>query len=243
MEKVRVDTEIRKLDQLRSSHINQQHHIRSQVRTLPEHIRRSEDIAKRLAQDIATRDANASDDFSMTVGRRTFSGKGAREEAATALNEVVLSWRNDESAQVRGHFRGFEILSKGHSLKSDSDPEILIRGAQTYRAQFNPENPLGTMQSIEHALRFLDRLAEKEREEIERQEKALMEYKSQMNRPFEHEQRLKELLVQQAKLNRALDLDKNERQVAPDDPQTEKEAAPSTFVERVVSERSAEIAL
>ena len=34
------------------------------------------------AQDIATRDANTSDDFSMTVCRRTFSGKGAREDDA-----------------------------------------------------------------------------------------------------------------------------------------------------------------
>src|SRR5206468_4095546 len=33
--------------------------------------------------------------------------------------------------------------------------------------------------------------------------------------PFEHEARLKELLVRQAELNAALDLDKGERQVAP----------------------------
>jgi hypothetical protein len=33
-------------------------------------------------QDIATRDANTSDDFSMTVRRRTFSGNGAREDDA-----------------------------------------------------------------------------------------------------------------------------------------------------------------
>jgi len=38
MEKVKVDTEIRKLDQLRASHINQQHNIRWQIKSLPEHI-------------------------------------------------------------------------------------------------------------------------------------------------------------------------------------------------------------
>jgi len=243
MEKVKVDTEIRKLDQLRSSHVNQQHNIRWQIRSLPEHIRRSQDISKHLASDIATRDANSSDDFCMTVGRRSFSGKGAREEAASALNEVVLSWRNDESVQGRGKFRGFEIASRGHPLKSEADPEILIRGAQTYRAQFNPENPLGTMQSIEHALRSLDRLAAKEREETERQEKALAEYKSQLNRPFEHESRLKELLAKQAGLNRALDLDKHDSQVAPAEPEAEKEPAAATFVERIRQDRSAEMAL
>jgi N12 class adenine-specific DNA methylase len=243
MEKVKVDTEIRKLDQLRSSHVNQQHNIRWQIRSLPEHIGRSQHIAKHLAQDIATRDANSGEDFSMTVGRRTFSGKGAREDAAKALNDVVLSWRHDESAQLRGHFRGFEIASRGHPLKSESEPEIFIRGAQTYRAQFNPENPLGTMQSIEHALRSLDRRAEEEREQIERQEKALAEYKGQLNRPFEHEQRLRDLLAKQAELNRALDLDKNERQVVPDEPQPEKEPAPSTFVERLARSRAPEMTL
>ena len=100
------------------------------------------------------------------------------------------------------------------------------------------------MQSIEHALRSLDRAAAKEREETERQEKALAEYKGQLNRPFEHEQRLHDLLAKQAELNRALDLDKHDSQVAPDDPQTEKETAPAaTFVERIASERAAEMTL
>jgi len=243
MEKVRVDTEIRKLDQLRASHINQQHNIRWQVRNLPDHIRRSKETAERIAADIATRDANESDEFTMTVGNRSFSGKGAREEAAKALNEVILSWRNDETAQVRARFRGFEILSRGHALGRDNDPEVYVRGALTYRAQLNPENPLGTIQSIEHTIRSLDRRAQEEREQIERQEKALTEYRQQLDRPFEHERRLKELLTQQAQLNAALDLDKNERQVAPDDPQTQMAPGPSTFAARVSADRAAEMAL
>ena len=243
MEKVKVDTEIRKLDQLRASHINQQHTIRFQVRNLPDHIRQSKETAERIAADIATRDANASDEFTMTVGNRTFSGKGAREEAAKALNEVILSWANDQTTEVRARFRGFEILSRGHALGRDNDPEVYVRGALTYRAQLNPENPLGTIQSIEHTIRSLDRREQEEREQIERQEKALTEYRQQLDRPFEHERRLKELLTQQAQLNAALDLDKNERQVAPDDPQTQMEPAASTFAARVSADRAAEMAL
>jgi hypothetical protein len=167
----------------------------------------------------------------MTVAKRSFSGKRGREEAAKALNEAIMSWRHDETAQVRANFKGFEIVSRGHPLGRDNDPELYVRGALTYRAQLNPENPVGTIQSIEHVLRNLDRRAEDEKQELQRQEKALGEYKGQLDRPFEHEQRLKELLVKQAQLNAALDLDKNERQVAPDDPQVEK--VPSTFVGRV----------
>jgi hypothetical protein len=39
MEKVRVDTELRKLDQLRAAHQNQQYNIRQQLRCLPSEIK------------------------------------------------------------------------------------------------------------------------------------------------------------------------------------------------------------
>jgi hypothetical protein len=242
MEKVKVDTEIRKLDQLRASHVSQQHNIRWQVKNIPDQLRHAKGTAERINKDIATREANSGEEFTMTVGNRTFSGKGAREEAAKALNDVVLSWRNDQTSQVRGKFRGFDIVSRGHAFGSDYEPEILVRGALTYRAQLNPENPLGTIQSIEHAIRSLDRREEQEREELERQEKALAEYQAQLNRPFEHERRLKELLAKQAELNAALDLDKNERQIVQDSSaDAEPKETPTTFVARLQAEdRAAE---
>jgi hypothetical protein len=43
----------------------------------------------------------------------------------------------------------------------------------------------------------------------------LGDYQEQLGKPFEHEARLKDLLVKQAQLNALLDLDKGERQVAP----------------------------
>ena len=113
MEKVKVDTEIRKLDQLRAAHLNQQYSIRLQVRALPSEIRERHERIERLSADIATRDAHGGEEFSMTVGNRVYSGKGAREEGAAALTQVVLSWRDDLTLQVRGALRGFEILSRG----------------------------------------------------------------------------------------------------------------------------------
>jgi hypothetical protein len=137
MEKVKVDTEIRKLDQLRASHINQQHNIRWQVKSLPEQIERARKYHVAFSADILARDAHADEDFTMQVGNRVFSGKGAREEAGNALNAVVLSWRGDKTAQVRGHFKGFEILSRGSAYK-DGEPDLFIRGEETYKANLNP---------------------------------------------------------------------------------------------------------
>ena len=161
MEKVKVDTEIRKLDQLRAAHLNQQYSIRQQLRSLPSEIKERHERIERLSADIATRDAQGAEEFSMTVGNRVYEGKGAREQAAAALTEVALSWRDDQSLQVRGAFRGFEILSRGRGgsliVSSDDErlPELFVRGAAMYKAQMNAENPLGTMQSVEHALRGL----------------------------------------------------------------------------------------
>ncbi|MGA8617413.1 MAG: hypothetical protein WB660_02690 [Candidatus Sulfotelmatobacter sp.] len=44
---------------------------------------------------------------------------------------------------------------------------------------------------------------------------ALADYQAQADKPFDHDARMKDLLMRQAQLNAALDLDKNETQVAP----------------------------
>jgi len=122
---------------------------------------------------------------------------------------------------VRGSFRGFDILSRGRGatllVTTDDErlPELFIRGAGIYKAQLNAENPVGTMQSIEYALRGLDKAVADEQERTARAEKMLGDFQEQAGKAFEHEAKLKELLVRQAELNAALDLDKGERQVAP----------------------------
>jgi N12 class adenine-specific DNA methylase len=217
MEKVKVDTEVRKLDQLRASHVNQQHNIRWELKSLPDRIERAENRHAAFTADIATRDAHADEDFVMNVGNREFSGKGAREEAGNALNTVVMSWRGDRTLKVRGHYKGFEILSRGSEFQ-DGKPDIYVRGKATYEANLNPESPLGTMASIDHVLRSLDKRVEDEQRELERQQKALADYRTQLGRPFEHEARLKELLAKQAQLNAVLDLDKHDAQTVADGP-------------------------
>src|SRR5438270_9053596 len=93
VEKIKIDTEVRKLDQLRAVHANQQRHIRWEIRDLPRQITETKHRLAEIEADIANRNANDSDEFVMKVGNRVFSGKGAREEAANALTHAILSWR------------------------------------------------------------------------------------------------------------------------------------------------------
>ena len=83
VEKIKIDTEIRKLDQLRAVHANQQRHIRWEVRDVPRHITETKQRLAEIEADIELRNSTDAADFTMTVGNhRVFSGKGAREEAA-----------------------------------------------------------------------------------------------------------------------------------------------------------------
>jgi hypothetical protein len=218
VEKIRIDTEVRKLDQLRAVHANQQRHIRWTIRDLPRQIAEAKQHLAHIEGDIATRNANESDDFIMKLGTRVFSGKGAREEAAKTLTMAALRWRDDQTMQPRGSFPGFEILSRGKNSgfgmvqEDDRVPDLFIRGRATYSANLNATNPFGTMQSIEHTLRNLDKLAIEQQNRITRIEKELADYRIQADRPFEHEERLKQLLARQAELIALLDLDKGDQQ-------------------------------
>jgi hypothetical protein len=127
--------------------------------------------------------------------------------------------------QPRGSLRDFEILSRGKSggfrllQEDDRIPELFIRGRATYSANLNATNPVGTVQSIEHTLRNLERLATEQQNRVARIEKELADYQLQADRPFEHEERLKQLLTRQSELNSLLDLDKGDQQAgdsAPD---------------------------
>jgi hypothetical protein len=142
-------------------------------------------------------------------------------------------WRDDQTRQVRAQFKTFEIISRGSQFK-DGEPDLFIRGKQTYKASLNPESPMGTISRIEHTLRGLDRRAVDEQHEIERQEKALADYRAQLGRPFEHEARLKDLLAKQAQLNACLDLDKHDAQIV-DEPREPEEEAVSVAPRRPVS--------
>ena len=185
IEKVRIDTEVRKLDMFRSAHINQQYEIGRQVRDLPARIENSRECHTGLLEDIATRNAHEAEEFIMAVDDYVYSGKNAREEAGAAIIKAIMSslWEEGQELKLKrlGHFKGFTLMSS-FSGREGETPKLYLRGKYTYEANLNPENALGTIASIEHALRRLDRDSEEEKAKCERMEKALAEYKEQLNR-------------------------------------------------------------
>ena len=146
----------------------------------------------------------------MTVGNRVFSGKGAREEAAKALTLTILSWRDDQTMQPRGQFRGFEILSKGRAADSGSFRRMSASRSFCSRASHvfrEPESGESGWHRTEHRA-HTEESGQARRRAAEprgtRIEKELVDYQAQADRPFEHEERLKQLLARQTELNSLL---------------------------------------
>jgi hypothetical protein len=69
-------------------------------------------------------------------------------------------------------------------------------------------------------------------------EKALVDYREQLNRPFEHEERLRGLCMKQQEINKLLDLDKGDTQAVANDNLPQDEQAAGTFVERLANKRT-----
>ncbi len=206
MEKIRIDTEVRKLDVLRAAHVNQQFDIGKQVQQLPEQIARMKHYHTGLLEDIQRRSAHDGQDFTIQVGQKTYSGKKSREVAAEMLLMALLSGEAEE-VRVCGAYKGFQIVKRAGETYT-----IYLRGRHTYEILINPQNPLGNLSGLEAELRRLDRYAEAAQADCERTEKALADYREQLGRPFEQEAQLRELLARQADINRSLDLDKSDAQ-------------------------------
>jgi N12 class adenine-specific DNA methylase len=206
MEKIRIDTEVRKLDVLRAAHRNQQFDIGKQVRALPEQIARAKHYQSGLLEDIKRRNTHNSQDFTIQIGQQTYTGKQSREAAAEALLKGLAA--GGEEFRICGAYKGFQLVVRGGETNT-----CYLRGSHAYELYIHPQNPLGMLAGLETELRRLDRYAEAAQAEYERKEKALVDYTEQLGRPFEQEERLRELLVQQADINRSLDLDKSDTQI------------------------------
>src|SRR5438445_67767 len=129
-----------------------------------------------------------------------------------------------EAEDVEGgalNYAEIKAIASGNPLVLDKiriDTEVrkldVLRAAH-WNQQFDisPQNPLGNLSGLESELRRLDRYAEAARVECERNETALADYREQLGRPFEQDERLRALLAKQADINRSLDLDKSDTQI------------------------------
>lgn len=117
-------------------------------------------------------------------------------------------------------FWGFEILTRGKrltglALDGPPLPDVFVKGTGLYGTRLNPESPLARSRAWSMCSARSTSSGSRSKERAARFAKNLADYREQADKPFEHEGRLKTLLARQTRLNVALDLDKNKRQIVP----------------------------
>lgn len=223
MEKVKIDAEVRKYDQLRAHHANAKVKMRQERAKLPGTITGLETLQAALEADRTARDTDeaAHPAFSIRIGAKTFEGKGARDEADAALAGAVAALHGQPVATPLGAYRGFEIMGEGFA-NADIVPTVWLQGQARHTAQ-------ATSRSLESTVTHMDGRAAEVKGQITQAKKKAKDYEAELAKPFEHEKRLTDLAARQAELNKALDLNKSDEQAADLDPDAT--AAPAAAAE------------
>jgi hypothetical protein len=210
IEKAGVDSEVAKLSALFSIWRNQRYANESEICHLPKYIEDLERTVALRAQDceqVVPQDAK-----SLVVeisGRRIVGADDVGDTLRERIGLAKESKRFDGAAteKIIGRFAGFELGI--YSSRHREIPNLYLSGNFQYYA-----DPMQTGPALIKALvDSLNRIRNQHADSIsqlEQQRKRLVDLKREMDRPFEHEHKLTELLGRQRELMKLLDLDKDQ---------------------------------
>ena len=208
IEKAGVDAEIAKYASLLSVWRNQRYSNEMEVANLPMRIESNERLLAALEADAQRATAAIAGDISVNLHGRTYRGRDAIGEV---LRNVVRSARAGVSRSARdetvGSVGDFELCV--FIGRDEDEVHLFLRGASSHDCRACQTGPalfdalLRTLEGIgPHRDECADRLV--------RMRQKLEGLTAELHRPFEHEERLANLVVRQRELEAELDLGKDE---------------------------------
>jgi N12 class adenine-specific DNA methylase len=201
IEKAQVDAEVMRLTRLRSQHSETLYVTRRSIRRAQQDLPEIEKKIANLEIDLTIRQSTKGDAFSIKIGTQTYR---QRDIAGEALNRLAEKHRFDTKSIKVGSFAGFPLELWPHRVK-----EIVICGKNDYASSIS-DSPLGTVSSLEHTIRSLDDRRTGYRETLASAQRRIEGLKPHANKPFDHEEKLNNLIQRQQEIIQALDLTKNQ---------------------------------
>ena len=220
MEKVTLESELMRLYAVREAFKTSRRYAESRLRTL----RSTENlIRERIAvyeKAIAIRDANTSDGFSIQLVKSSLEDERTtftdREEAGKHLRSLRAGllaklWAGvSDSYPEVGAYKGIPLQARlTRRSSSVEDAEILVYfmvGYETYPVSFG-DSDTGITLSLDAKMRKLNDDLETTRERLDISLNDQQAIAGELQRPWEHEERYQELNAQVAALNKELDAD------------------------------------
>lgn len=225
IEKAGIDAEVAKLSALFSVWRNQRYANESEICHLPKYIKNLDEIVEMRAQDCERIEAQDAETVVVEVlGRRI---AGPADVGETLRDHIIIARGNKPTfgnpvETVIGRFAGFELGI--YNSRLEEVPNLYLSGNFKYPVKQYTTGPTLVRAMIDN----LESIPKQHAESIgrvEQQRKRLLDLSRELDRPFEHEQKLADLLLRQREMMKLLGLDKDQIDTAGVDSEAEVQAA------------------
>jgi N12 class adenine-specific DNA methylase len=208
--KMEIDTEVTRLRILEGQFKKSLYGLQDKIRRdLPEQIRKQTLYSERIQEDIVKAKQNYNPEvFSISVLGTTYTDK---KDGGKALTDAFTANKTDT---VIAEYCGFK-LSLNPLVLLTEERSITIAGSGQYTIDIGA-SPSGNMTRLDNFLEDLPQRAERVKRKLIQIRQDLEIAKVEVTKPFEHAERLTELIAEQAQINAELDLNKREEVVIDD---------------------------
>jgi N12 class adenine-specific DNA methylase len=218
MERVMVQNEILKLEQLRLSWQNERRHSQRRLSATQGELEQVKIRIEHLNTGARVRDANTTEAFSMKLGDASFSERRAAGQQLIELARVVkleAERTGNETRKKVGSYRGF-ILWLRAKPNSERSMQALVeepQGGVDILLDYNvpqilvahvSESDSGTVASIDAAMRSIDGEISKSMERRDYLSREILTLEALLRDPWEHAEKLESLAGKLSQLDQEL---------------------------------------
>ena len=209
LEKAGIDADVSKLSVLKTAWQNNAYHNKWEKTKLPAEISSLQDRIAKLNLDLSARKDVHGPSFRMEIQGTVFTSRSDAGDVLAACLEQAEQQRKGATRKTMvslGNFAGFGLNLGWGPFEA---PSFVLIGQIEHGAN-NANTPQGLVRVIENAVYGIeDRISYCE-QALAKTEKRLADINAELGKPFEHEDRLTDLLKRQREIDAELDLGKNQ---------------------------------
>lgn len=208
MERCNLEMEVNKLNTLKASYQNQIYELQDSIlKTYPKQIALNKEIIQLTQKDILIRDQHPLLDGEEFIGMEL--GGVHYQDKAEAGNMLLLLCRKHTSSEpvLIGNYRGFDMKVSFNQFNAEY--MLTLEHGWEYTISLGSDKS-GNLTRINNALNGIEKIKEKAETTLSLVQSQLETAKIEVNKPFEHEDKLQEKSKRLAKLTIELKLDEKE---------------------------------
>ena len=218
-EKMDLDIQVSRLQLLKQSFLNQKYEMEDKVaKYFPEKIRQQELLIRQYEEDIQKVKAHTPTDREafpvMQIGDHVYTEK---KEAGQAIIEACKAMKSPEPVPL-GTYRGLSMELSYFSVSQEF--VIALHGKGTYKVPLGTDI-YGNITRLDNKMNELPDNLSRCREQLETAKSQLETAKVEAQKEFPQEKELAEKVARLGELNVLLDMDKKDRVVMEEEPETE----------------------